>query len=129
MNRTFLAVCGAVVMSAGLVAAQDKSPSGSNSNSATADTAVTFTGCLNTGSTKDTFYLTNAKHKGPKTTDKSLKIVPGDGKVSLSRFVTQEVEVTGTVDKADAPADAKDGAQQVRTLTVTKVKQRGDSCS
>jgi hypothetical protein len=130
--RTILGVCGAIAISAALVGAQDKQASGNNSNTgsnnAAAATTVTFTGCLNSGSSRETFYLTKAKQKGTKTSDKSLKIVPGD-KVSLSRFVTNEVELTGTVDPAEPPAEAAaDGAQQVRTLTVTKVKIRGESC-
>jgi hypothetical protein len=132
MQRTFIAVCGAVVLSAALAGAQEKpaankdSNTGSNSNSAAP--TVTFTGCLNAGSAQNSYFLTSAKHKGPKTTDKSVKIVPGP-KVGLDRYVTQEVEVTGTIDPAEPPAEAKaDDAQQVRTLTVTKVKYRAQNC-
>ena len=132
MNHRFVAVCGAVVLSAALAGAQEKpaandSNSGNTSNSPAA-AAVTFTGCLNAGSTQNSYFLTSAKHKGPKTTDKSVKIVPGP-KVGLDRYVTQEVEVTGTIDPAEPPAEVKaDVAQPVRTLTVTKVKYRAQNC-
>jgi len=124
--RTFTAVLGAVAMSAALAGAQDKSSTTSPNTNTPAANTVTFTGCLNSGSNRETFYLTKAKQKGTKSTDKSLKIVPAE-KVSLSRFVPQEVEVTGTIDPVEPPSDAKaEGA--VRTLTVTKVKLRNESC-
>ena len=132
MNRTFVAVCGAVVLSAAIAGAQEKpaandSNSGNNSNSPAAAT-VTFTGCLNAGSNENSYFLTSAKHKGPRTTDKSVKLGPGP-KVGLDRYVTQEVEVTGTIDPAEPPAEAKgDAAQPARTLTVTKVKYRAQNC-
>jgi hypothetical protein len=130
MNRTFLAVCGAAVLSAALVSAQDK-PSGNtndnnNSGAVNANT-VTFTGCLNSGSNSDSFYLTSAKQKGVKSSDKSLKVVAATPKVKLEPFVTQEVEVTGTVEQPEtAAATGSSGA--VRTLTVTKVKFRTQYC-
>lgn len=132
MNRTFAAVCGAVVLSAALAGAQEKPATSNDSNSGNtskspAAATVTFTGCLNAGSTQNTYFLTSARHKGPKTTDKSIKIIPAP-KVGLDRFLTQEVEVTGTIDPLEPPAEARDGAQQVRTLTVTKVKSRAQNC-
>ena len=133
MNRTFVSVCGAVVLSAALAGAQEKPAANSDSNSGNssnspAAASVTFTGCLNAGSTQNTYFLTSAKHKGPKTTDKTVKIVPGP-KVGLERFLSQEVEVTGTIDPPQPPAEAKaDGAQQSRTLTVSKIKPRADNC-
>ncbi len=132
MNRTFAAVCGAVLVSTALIGAQGKPAgdgnSGENSNSASAAT-VTFTGCLNPGSNSDSFYLTSAKQKGVKNADKSLKVVPANPKVKLDQFVTGEVELTGTIDQADAPAaDKSEGAAKARTLTVTKAKLRQQAC-
>jgi hypothetical protein len=132
MNRTFLAVCGAVLVSTALVSAQAKPAgegnSGENNNNASTAT-VTFTGCLNPGSNSDSFYLTSAKQKGVKNADKSLKIVPANPKVKLDPFVLGEVELTGTVDQPEAPsADNTDGAAKARTLTVTKAKLRNPSC-
>ena len=132
MNRTFAAVCGAVLVSTALIGAQGKPAgdgnSGENSSSASAAT-VTFTGCLNPGSNSDSFYLTSAKQKGVKNADKSLKVVPANPKVKLDSFVLGEVELTGTVDQAEAPsADKTDGAAKARTLTVTKAKLRQQSC-
>jgi hypothetical protein len=131
MNRTFLAVCGAAVLSAALVSAQDK-PSGDSSNNSNNNgvpnaNAVTFVGCLNPGSNQDSYVLTSAKQKGVKNTDKSVKIVAATPKVKLEPFVTQEVEVTGTIDQAAAPAGS-DISAQARTLTVTKVKVRTQYC-
>lgn len=131
MNRTFVAVCGAVLMSTALMGAQQKPAvegnSGENNNSASAAT-VTFTGCLNPGSNADSFYLTNAKQKGVKNADKSLKVVPANPKVKLDQFLLGEVEVIGTVDQPEAAADKADGAAKARTLTVTKAKLRQQSC-
>jgi len=128
MNRTFAAVCGAVVVSTALIGAQGKPAgdgnSGENSSSASAAT-VTFTGCLNPGSNSDSFYLTSAKQKGVKNADKSLKIVAAP-KVKLEPFVAGEVEVTGNVDAADTAAAS--GSSKVRTLTVTRVKLRNQYC-
>ena len=126
--KTFVAVCGAVVLSAALVNAQQK-PAGegnnSENNSGASAATVTFTGCLNPGSNADSYYLTNAKQKGVKNGDKALKIVAAP-KVKLEPFVTGEVEVTGTVDQ---PATAgSDGSSKVRTLTVTKAKLRNQYC-
>jgi hypothetical protein len=129
MNRTFLAACGAAVLSAALVSAQDK-PSSHDSSSAAASAnanAVTFTGCLNVGSKADSYYLTSAKQKGVKNSEKSLKVVAASPKVKLEPFVTNEVEVTGTVDQPTA-AGATDNSAAVRTLTVTKVKVRTQYC-
>ena len=126
MNRTFLAVCGAVVMSAALVGAQNKPSEGANNSGANANT-VTFTGCLNAGSNADSYYLTNAKRKGVKNADKTLKIVPANPKVKLEPFMTQEVELTGPIDPPDSATGSEAGTS-ARTLTVTKVKFRSQSC-
>ena len=133
MNRTFIAVCGAFVLSVSLVGAQahdakaandkNESKSGANAN------ALTFTGCLNPGSNGETFYLTNVKQKGAKNADKTLKLVAAktDKKVGLGTFVTNEVEVTGTFDDPNA-APAAGSSGQARTVTVTKVKFRSTYC-
>ena len=127
MKRTFLAVCAAALVSTALVGAQGKS-SGDGTNNAAADAnAVTFTGCLSPGSSPDSYYLTKAKQKGVKNSDKALKIVPANPKVKLEPFVTEEVEVTGTIDPAETAAGADNGGK-ARTLTVTKVKVRTQSC-
>jgi hypothetical protein len=129
MNRTFLAACGAAVLSAALVSAQDKPSSHDNSSAAASANAnaVTFTGCLNVGSKADSYYLTNAKQKGVKNSDKSVKVVAASPKVKLEPFVTNEVEVTGTVDQPTSAAGTENSAA-VRTLTVTKVKVRTQYC-
>jgi hypothetical protein len=139
MNRTFVAVCGAVVLSVALVGAQahpagdaksapGKNDKKDNKNGANPN-AVTFTGCLNPGSNGDTFYLTNVKQKGAKSADKTLKLVAAktDKKVSLGTFVTNEVEITGSFDEPNAAPDAAESGQ-ARTVTVTKVKFREQYC-
>ena len=126
MKRMFAAICGAVVVSAALLGAQgpsgDGKTSNDNKNGANANT-VTFTGCLSPGSNQESFFLTNAKQKGVKNADKTVKLVPAktEKKVGLGSFVTNEVEVTGTIEDAGATA-------QPRTLTVTKVKVRSQYC-
>ena len=127
--RTFTAILGAVAMSAALVGAQEKSSATSTNTNAPAANTVTFTGCLNSASAKDTFYLTSAKQKGAKSTEKTLKVLQGTEKGSLERYLAQEVELTGTVDPATpATTPAADSTSQVRTLTVTKAKFRSQSC-
>lgn len=127
MSRTFLALCGAALVSTALVGAQGKSSGDSNNSSAASANAVTFTGCLSPGSNSESYYLTNAKQKGVKNSDKALKIVAGTPKVKLEPLVTQEIEVTGTIDPPDSPA-GNDNSGKARTLTVTKVKVRTESC-
>ena len=126
MKRTFLAVCAAALVSTALVGAQGKSSGDGNNGAAPDANAVTFTGCLSPGSNQDSYYLTKAKQKGVKTPDKTLKIVAANPKVKLEPFVTEEVEVTGTIDEADA-ASGTDNSK-TRTLTVSKVKVRTESC-
>ena len=130
MNRTFLAACGAAVLGVALVSAQDK-PSSHDTSGAAASAnanAVTFTGCLSPGSNGNSYYLTNAKQKGVKNSEKSVKVVAATPKVKLEPFVTNEVEVTGTVDQPTAAGGTDNGAAVVRTLTVTKVKVRTQYC-
>jgi hypothetical protein len=135
MNRTFAAVCGAMALSAALVGAQghasDDGKSKKDGKNGADPNTVTFTGCLSPGSNAETFYLTNAKQKGVKNGDKTVKLVASktDKKVGLESFVTNEVEVTGTIDgSSSGPADTAAAPGQARTLTVTKVKVRGQYC-
>jgi hypothetical protein len=125
--RTFTAILGAVAMSAVLAGAQDKTSTPSTNTNTPAANTVTFTGCLNSASAKDTYYLTSAKQKGAKSAEKTLKVLQGTEKASLERYLAQEVELTGTVDPAQPAPPSADGAQ-VRTLTVTKAKFRSQSC-
>jgi hypothetical protein len=132
VHRTLLAVCTAVVMSAAIVGAQSKvSHSDDKSSDAakaapTADAVpVTFTGCLSPADKSQTFYLMSAKQKGVKGQATTVKLVPASKKVGLDPFVTQEVEVTGTLDRTSVPAGDSD---KTPTLTVTKVKSRASGC-
>ena len=136
MNRTFVAVCGAVVLSVALVGAQahpagDAKSANDKSDNKNASNAnvVTFTGCLNPGSNGDTFFLTNVKQKGATNVDKTLKLVAAktDKKVGLGTFVTNEVEITGSFDDPNAAPVVGDSGQ-ARTVTVTKVKFRSQYC-
>ena len=133
MNRTFVAVFSAVVFSMALVSAQgpagDAKPASEKNNSGANANAVTFTGCLNPGSNGETFYLTNAKQKGAKNADKTLKLVAAktDKKVGLGTFITNEVEITGSFDDPNA-APLVGASGQARTVTVTKVKFRSQYC-
>lgn len=131
MNRTCVAVCGAVMLSSALIGAQAKPAAEGHTTANTGSTSaatVTFTGCLNPGSNADSYFLTNAKQKGVKDSDKVLKIVAGP-KVKLDSFLAGEVEVTGSIDPADAAAAAASGGTaKARTLTVTKAKLRSQYC-
>jgi hypothetical protein len=62
-----------------------------------------------------------------KNSDKSLKVVAASPKVKLEPFVTNEVEVTGTVEQPETAA-ATGNSGGARTLTVTKVKVRTQYC-
>jgi hypothetical protein len=118
-------------MSAAVLAAQskpadnDKATEAEKNAAASATGVVTFTGCLSPQSKSDSFYLTSAKQKGVKGAAQTVKIVPATKKVDLDAFVTKEVEVTGSLDKAAAAAA---GSEATPTLTVTKIKSRADGC-
>jgi hypothetical protein len=135
MNRTLASVCTAVVLSAALVGAQSQpshnadkaSDPGKNAPAASTST-VTFTGCLTPRSKADEIFLTGAKQKGVKGQATTVKLVPANKKVDLDAFVTQGVEVTGTLDQAAASATSAGGSGSTPTLTVTKVKSRDDGC-
>ena|SRR5690348_817003 len=127
MHRTLVSVCTAVVMSAALLGAQAKSTDnstssdrGKNGTSANAAT-VTFIGCVTPGTTSDSFFLINSKQKGTKAPAATLNLVPATKKVSIGPFVTQGVEVTGTVEQGK-------GSGSPSTLTVTKIKSNDGGC-
>jgi len=134
MNRTLASVCTAVVLSAALVGAQSQSShnadkaSDPGKNATAAAASVTFTGCLTPRSKADEIFLTGAKQKGVKGQATTVKLVPATKKVDLDAFVTQGVEVTGTLDQAAASAATAGGSGSTPTLTVTKVKSRDDGC-
>jgi len=135
MNRTLVAVCTAVLMSAAILGAQTKSSDGGGkasdngkSGAAVGAGAVTFTGCLAPQGKSDSFYLTSAKQKGVKGAATTLKLVPATRKVDLDAFVTHDVEVTGTLDQQGASAAPAGASGTTPTLTVTKVKSRQDGC-
>src|SRR5262252_5705442 len=120
MNRTLVGVCTAVILSAAVLGAQskptdsDKATEPAKSGAEASASTVTFTGCLNPGSKSDPFFLTSAKEKGVKGDATTVKLVPASKKVGLDPFLTHDVEVTGTLDKAGTTP----------TLTVTKIKSR-----
>lgn len=129
MHRTFVSLCTAVLMSAALFAAQ--APSTDNSGKSTdagkaatsASTAtVTFIGCVTPGSTSDSFLLINSKQKGVKAPATTMKLVPATKKVGIAPYVTQGVEVTGTVEPS------ANGAGAPATFTVTKIKSNDGGC-
>jgi hypothetical protein len=114
-------------MSAALLGAQAKSTDNSGKSSDAAKTGasanaatVTFTGCVSPGTTSDSFYLTNSKEKGVKAPATTMKLVQGPKKVGIGTFVTQGVEVTGTVEQAENGSPS--------TLTVTKIKSSDSGC-
>lgn len=126
MNRIFVGTLGAVVMSAAVLAAQDKSGPAAGSSPASGST-VTFTGCLEPGSSAGHYTLVNAKQKDGKSKDKvSLTVVPG--KLKLDGNVSQEVEITGTITTGSGGASKIEGGSELSTLTATKLKFRADSC-
>jgi hypothetical protein len=96
------------------------------SNQTPANT-VTYRGCLNQGTGDKTYVLANAQEKGQKGKEKvTFKVVPATEKVSLERFLTNEVEVTGTLDKSAGTPSDKGGT--LGTFTATKVSWRADFC-
>ena len=135
MNRTLVGVCTAMVMSAAILGAQSKSAdvSGKSSDAGKSGAAagaatVTFTGCVTPGATSDSFLLLNSKQKGVKAPATTVKLVPASKKVDVATFVTQGVEVTGTLDPAGASAADANGASSPATLTVAKIKSSASGC-
>lgn len=128
-HRTFVAIVGAAITSAAIISAQQSAgPAAAEKKDAA---TVTYSGCLQPGSSAGTFTLTNAKEKSDKSKGASkvaLKVVPASEKVKLGDRVLQAVQVTGTV--ADAPAaggSAETGAA-LKTLTAVSVKWQADYC-
>ena len=135
MHRTLVSVCTAVVMSAALLGAQAQSTdnSGKASESGRTGTAangatVTFTGCVSPGTTSDTFFLTNSKQKGVKGPATTMVLAPANKKVDIATFVTQGVEVTGTLEQAGSSTPDANGMSSPATLTVTKIKSNAGGC-
>jgi hypothetical protein len=109
MKRMMVAMLGAVLISAVGVYAHEKPA---------ADGTV-FIGCLVPGTTSDAFTLINATEKGKKSKEKATyKVVAESPKVDVDHFVTNEVEITGTVDGSGSSA----------VLKATKIKRRSDYC-
>lgn len=134
MHRTFVALVGAVAMSAAIVSAQDKAApsSGSKDSASTAGKAVTFVGCLEPGTGDNNYTLVNAEQKGNKDKSQShvtIKVVPSTEKVKLEEHVTQTVEVSGTFEDSTPPA-AGDSTTLAKlpTFSVTKVTYQRDYC-
>ncbi len=131
MQRTFVALVGATVMSAAFLSAQDKSAS-SSSGSAPAGKEVTYIGCLEPGTGDGNYTMTNAEEKGNK--DKAaahvtFKVVPASEKVKLEEHVTQSVRITGTFSDATKPAagESTEG-EKLPVFTATKVQWERDYC-
>jgi hypothetical protein len=119
--RTLAGIAGAIVISAALVSAQDKSAQPA-SGSDRSDSAVTYVGCLQPGA-NGSFLLTNAKVKGSKDKGALIKVVSSSDKLDLTSHVTHQVEIKGTVEAAGSTPKTDLG-----TLTVTSVKWRADYC-
>jgi hypothetical protein len=132
MQRTFVALVGATVMSAAFLSAQTKSPSASSAAAPASGKEVTYIGCLEPGTGEGNFTLTNADEKGNK--DKAaahvtFKVVPSSDKVKLEDHLTQSVRVTGTFTDATKPATGESTAgEKLPTFTATKVQWERDYC-
>ena len=131
MHRMIVATIGAVIASAGILAAQAK-PTPASTPAQAAGKAVTYIGCLGPGSSENTFMLSNAEEKGVKGGAKHLnfKVVAASEKVNLEERVTQQVEVTGTFSDSTPPAaSSESGAgEKLPTLSATSVKYKADYC-
>ena len=112
MKRMMAAMFGAVMISAVGMYAQAQEPA------KPAAAGTVYYGCLVPGSEPDAFTLINAREKGQKTKDKATYKVAADPKLDVMHFVTQEVEITGTVS----------GTGSAAVLTATKIKRRSDYC-
>ncbi|HEX5215685.1 MAG TPA: hypothetical protein VFV98_09495 [Vicinamibacterales bacterium] len=129
LHRTFVAIIGAAIASVTIVAAQQTAgPATAEKKDAP---TVTFNGCLQPGSTADTFLLTAAKEKGDKSKGASktaLKVVPGSAKVKLGDRVLQAVEIKGTVADAPATGGSAETGEALKVLTATSVTWKADYC-
>ncbi len=120
----FATLAAAAVSAAALSATEPQNP-----RAGAATNTVVYRGCLNKGSADRTFVLTKATEKGQKGAEKvTFKVVAATDKVSLERFVLNEVEVTGTMDGTPAPAGSAESGETLATLTATKVTWRADYC-
>ena len=129
VHRTLIAIIGAVISSATFVAAQQSAGPATAEKKEAA--TVTWSGCLQPGSTADTFLLTAAKEKGDKSKGASkaaLKVVPATAKVKLGDRVLQAVEVKGTITEATSTGGSAETGEALKTLTVTSVTWKADYC-
>ena len=129
LSRNLIAIIGAVISSATFVAAQQTAgpATAEKKDSAT----VTFNGCLQPGSTAETFLLTAAKEKGDKSKGASktaLKVVPASAKVKLGDRMLQAVEIKGTVADAPATGGSAETGESLKILTATSVTWKADYC-
>jgi hypothetical protein len=127
MQRSVIAVAGAMCLSVAIISAQDKSSPATGSGAKVAD-SVTYTGCLLEGASKGTYTLQSASEKGKKNKENgklSLVVVPADPKVSLDPQVSHSVEITGTV---GTPAPSGGSTSDLPVLTAKKVKWHADFC-
>lgn len=129
VSRTLIAIIGAVISSATLVAAQQSAgPVTAEKKEAI---SVTWSGCLQPGSAANTFLLTAAKEKGDKSRGASkmaLKVIPATDKVKLGDRVLQAVEIKGTVTDAASTGGSAETGEALKTLTATSVTWKADYC-
>ena len=129
VHRTFVAIIGAVITSATFVAAQQSAgPATAEKKEAV---SVTWNGCLQPGSTADTFLLTAAKEKGDKSKGASkvaLKVIPATEKVKLGDRILQAVEIKGTLAEAPATGGSAETGESLKVLTATSVSWKADYC-
>ncbi|HEV3214227.1 MAG TPA: hypothetical protein VGZ27_00810 [Vicinamibacterales bacterium] len=97
-----------------------------------ASAAHSMTGCLQKGSTPNTYELTNVEGNGPKT----VEIMAMAAGVNLAPHVGHKVTITGTTIRAKAPtkAEAKEKAETAKEsaehrMKVNEVKMLSSSCS
>ncbi len=109
MKRMMVAVLGAIAISAVGVYAHAKP--------APVDGSIYY-GCLVPGSDPGSLSLINATEKGQKGKEKGNYRLQADPKLDAGHFVTNEVEVTGTVSGSGSSA----------VLTISKIKRRSDYC-
>jgi hypothetical protein len=131
LHRTFVAVIGAAIASATIVAAQQTAGPATAEKKDAAIATVTFNGCLQPGSTADTFLLTAVKAKGDKSKGASkvaLKVVPATEKVKLGDRVLQAVEIKGTVADAPSTGGSAETGEALKVLTATSVTWKADYC-
>jgi hypothetical protein len=119
MKRTFAGTLMAVVLGVAVMAAQKPAPAAKGSDKG----AVTFYGCLVTGSTAGNYTLLSAEQKGQKGPKVSLKLVPTSPKLNMEGNVLKEVEVSGTLTGTPSATTT-----DLPTLNVTGVKFRAEYC-